>query len=163
MKLHYDRSHRPLEFNVGDVVLLRLQPYRQSSIASRKNQKLAAKYYGPFEVLERIGSMAYRLKLPPDSKLHPVFHVSTLKPYHFDSGNFEMILPPISEQQPLVPFAILGQRCRSGKQEVLVHWSQSSPTDSSWENVQDLLARFPDFTLADKLPNGAGSTVTRPL
>ncbi|XP_043807599.1 uncharacterized protein LOC110608432 isoform X2 [Manihot esculenta] len=67
------------------------------------------------------------------------------------------------EQQPLVPFAILGQRCRSGKQEVLVHWSQSSPADSSWENVQDLLARFPDFTLADKLPNGAGSTVTRPL
>ncbi|KAG8640611.1 hypothetical protein MANES_13G068132v8 [Manihot esculenta] len=104
MKLHYDHSHRPLEFNIGDMVLLRLQPYRQSTLASRKNQKLAAKYFGPFEVLERVGSMAYKLKLPVESKLYPVFYVSTLKPYHVGNDDFETALPPVT-----------------GKMEVLVH------------------------------------------
>lgn len=163
MKTQYDRSHRMLEFNVGDFVLLRLQPYRQSSLAARKNQKLAAKYYGPFEVLDRIGSMAYRLKLPPDSKIHPVFHVSTLKPYHASSGSFETVLPPTPEQQPSVPLAVLGQRTRAGKLEVLVHWSHASPADSSWESVQELRARYPNFQLEDKLLKGAGSIVTSPI
>lgn len=64
---------------MGDLVFLKLKQHRQQSIATRISPKLSARYYGPFEVVERIGEIAYKLKLPPSSKVHPVFHVSLFK------------------------------------------------------------------------------------
>jgi hypothetical protein len=58
---------------------MKLQPYIQSSVMLRANQKLSFKYFGPFEVLERIGTMAYKLCLPDHSAIHLVVHVSHLK------------------------------------------------------------------------------------
>lgn len=71
------RSERILE--VGDWVYLKVQPYKQVTMAVRANVMLASKYYGPFQVLERVGAVAYRLKLPPGTTIHPVIHVSQLK------------------------------------------------------------------------------------
>lgn len=69
-------------FEPGDMVLLRLQPYHQHTIHHRVSPKLSKKYYGPFKVLRRIGTTTYELKLPAESKIQPVIHVSQLRAYH---------------------------------------------------------------------------------
>lgn len=79
MKQEADRKCSDVEFQVGDLVLLKLQPYVQRSVVSHPFPKLAMKYYGPYKVLARIGKTAYTLELPADSLIHPTFHVSQLK------------------------------------------------------------------------------------
>lgn len=64
MKQHADSKRSDRNFEVGDMVFLKLQPYYQTSVAIRRNLKLAAKFYGPFEVVRKIGKVAYGLKLP---------------------------------------------------------------------------------------------------
>jgi hypothetical protein len=65
MKIHADKGRSERTFTVGDLVFLKIQPYMQSSLARCSNQKLAFKFYGPFAVLQSIGSVAYKLDLPP--------------------------------------------------------------------------------------------------
>jgi len=79
MKLQADKGHSEWEFQVGDSVFLKLQSYVQSSLAPRAHQKLAFKFFGPFRVEERIGKVAYKLKLPASASIHLVFHVLQLK------------------------------------------------------------------------------------
>ena len=65
MKQQADQHHSEWSFNVGDRVFLRLQPYKQMSLKNiKKDNKLSPKYYGPYKVLQNIGSMAYKLELP---------------------------------------------------------------------------------------------------
>ena len=78
MKLQTDKHRQEREFQVGDWVYLRLQPFKQRSM-HQKMGKLAPKFYGPYQVIQRIGAVAYKLDLPADAKIHPVFHVSCLK------------------------------------------------------------------------------------
>jgi len=79
MKQAADKRRRELIFQPGELVYLKLHPCRMQSLATLPNQKLAPRFYGPYEVLERIGEVAYKLKLPESTKIHPVFHVSLLK------------------------------------------------------------------------------------
>ncbi|GJT84062.1 hypothetical protein Tco_1058404 [Tanacetum coccineum] len=73
----YNRK-KPLEFEVGDQVLLKM-PWK-GVVRFGKKGKLASRYVGPFEILERIGLVAYRLRLPQElSSVHDTFHVSNLK------------------------------------------------------------------------------------
>ena len=77
-KSHADIRPRPLEFEVGDHVFLKVMPKR-GVIRFNKRDKLSLRYIGPFEILERVGTIAYRLALPPSlSSVHAVFHVSML-------------------------------------------------------------------------------------
>jgi len=66
---------------VGDMVYLQLQPYIQTSVHRRSNNKLSFKFFefGPYEIMEKLRSVAYKLKLPSTSTIHLVFHVSQLK------------------------------------------------------------------------------------
>ena len=69
---------------MGDHVYLRIKP-KKSTLYARSCEKLAPRYCGPFEVLERVGLVAYKLALPPQVKVHDVFHVSLLKRYVHDA------------------------------------------------------------------------------
>ena len=79
MKHFADKKRREREFTVGNMVYLKLQPYRHTSLSLHRHLKLHSKFYGPFRVLERIGTHAYKLLLPEGCLLHDTFHDSQLK------------------------------------------------------------------------------------
>lgn len=151
MKQQADLHRTEREFTVGDWVYLRLQPYKQASVALRKNIKLAPKFFGPFQVIQRIGPVAYKLNLPPQSKIHPVFHVSLLKKKLGTRVVAHPTLPPTDAAGQLIvePVAILDRRLirRHNRPHalVLVQWANTVPEDATWESWLDLQARFPHF------------------
>jgi len=111
-KQYADKRRLDVEFQIGDLVLVKLQPYRQHSLALRKNQKLGLRYFGPFVVIEKIGKVAYKLQLPTAAKIHPVFHVSQLKLCRGSHDRPYVPLPIFdSDISPLIqPVAVLNTR-----------------------------------------------------
>lgn len=97
-------------FQVGEFVWVQLRPYRQHSVGKRASNKLARRFYGPFEVVERICNVAYRLQLPAESRIHPMFHFSVLKPFKGDPHKESIVpLPKVNktEGKPILsPLAI---------------------------------------------------------
>lgn len=138
-------------------MLVKLQPYRQITLAKRLSNKLAKRCYGPFEVLERIGKVAYRLALPPTSKIHPLFHVSILKPFSGSGHEGDANLPEEAHEGHPVeqPLAICDSRIilQNGVPtcQVLVQWSGSSPEEATWEWLSEFQATYPSYHLEDKV------------
>jgi hypothetical protein len=125
MKQQADKSRSERKFEVGDSVFLKLQPYVQTSLAPRANQKLAYKYFGPIKVLHPVGQVAYRLELPPSS-LHLVFHVSQLKKVVSEgtvvSTSLPGDLPDLQFPEAVLKRRVVSKGLRSVVQ-VLVKWS----------------------------------------
>ncbi|GJX42084.1 ty3-gypsy retrotransposon protein [Tanacetum coccineum] len=170
MEVKANRKRRDVEFNVGDLVLVKLQPYRQITLAKRFSNKLAKRYYGPYKVEARVGKVAYRLALPATSKIHPVFHVSILKPFVGDNSVEVAGLPEeLHNDQPLEqPLAVCDARMvlRSGvpAQQVLVQWMGGSPEEATWEWLSDFQAAYPTFNLEDKVVfEGGGNDTSRDI
>jgi hypothetical protein len=78
-KISAERHRIECRFEVGDLVFLRLQPYRQSSLKKSRAKKLKPRFYGPYRIMRRVGEVTYELELLEGRKIHNVFHVSCLK------------------------------------------------------------------------------------
>lgn len=143
MKRQADKHRSERSFAVGDWVFLKLQPYIQSSLARRANQKLSFRFFRPFQVKERIGAVAYRLDLPSSSAIHPVFHVSQLKASHGKQVVSQALPDEFAQFQ--IPMKILDARWSAGPSpvhEVLVQWSRMPPSLATWESLEHLKQRF---------------------
>jgi len=93
---------------VNDWVWLRLHQRTASGITDGSKSKLSPHFYGPFQVVEKIGSVAYRLRLPPKARIHDVFHVVFLKKHHGETPTAMGALPPIANGRALpVPAKVL--------------------------------------------------------
>jgi hypothetical protein len=162
-KVYADRHRVEHSFEVGDLVFLRLQPYRQSSLKRSGAEKLKPKFYGPYRVIQRIGEVAYELELPEGSKIHNVFHVSCLKKAVGQQISTSQELPPLDEegQLELVPEEILEQReCRLRRRiirECLVRWSGLPVEDATWEGEHIL--QHPGLMLLEDKQSREGRTV----
>jgi hypothetical protein len=122
MKLQADLDRLPRQFQVGEQALLKLQPYTQTFVANRPYPKLALKYYGPYTIIEKIGSVGYKLDLPAHSQVHLIFHVSQLKPFTPDHRPVFSKLPaaPNLDVAELVPERVLDRRLT--KQHLTLMW-----------------------------------------
>ena len=78
-KIFANKHRTDRVFQVGDLVYLRLQPYRQFSLKKKGAVKLQPRFYGPYKISRKVGEVAYELDLPTNNKIHNVFHVSCLK------------------------------------------------------------------------------------
>jgi hypothetical protein len=136
---YYDKRHTPMEFKAKDQVMLSTKHLR----LTRPNRKLTERFLGPFEVLRVMPSgRACVLKLPLSmSRIHPVFHVSLLEPYHHRSGvdvSSALSEVELEDDQEWEVETILADRKRGKIEEFLVRWKDYGVEDNTWEPARNL-------------------------
>ncbi|RZB46805.1 Transposon Ty3-I Gag-Pol polyprotein [Glycine soja] len=138
-KSYYDRRRKPLDFQEGEHVFLKVSPVTEVGRAL-KSRKLTPKYLGPYQILKKVGPVAYQIALPPSlSNFHPVFHVSQLRWYHPDPSHV-LAVDEVQVKDNLTykaqPQKITDRRMKSlrGKEITLVkvQWGPDEG-DSIWE------------------------------
>ncbi|KAI0488244.1 hypothetical protein KFK09_028071 [Dendrobium nobile] len=142
-KKYYDVKHRPIEFDVGEFVFLKVSPMKGVKRFG-KARKLSPRFVGPFEISERIGKVAYRLILPAHmSGVHNVFHISSLRKYISDEAqristyvvDIQPDLTFVNEPEKILDFEVKQLRSRAIP-FVKVLWKHSSEKDATWEELE---------------------------
>ncbi|RVW81021.1 Transposon Tf2-12 polyprotein [Vitis vinifera] len=151
-KSYADHRRRDLEFEVGDHVFLKVSPMKSVMRFGRKG-KLSPRFVGPFEILERVGTLAYKVALPPSlSKVHNVFHVSTLRKYIYDPSHV-VELEPIQifedltyEEVPVQIVDVMDKVLRHAVVKLVkVQWSNHSIREATWELEEEMREKHPQL------------------
>ena len=149
-KSYADVRRRPLEFKVGDHVSLKVMPER-GVVRFGKRGKFSSRFIRPFEILERVGTIAYRLALPPGmSGVYEVFHVSTLRKYTpdpahvVDWGQIEVGTDGTFEEGLVCILDSLNQVLRRKTVRLVrVLWRHYGVEESTWEREDTMRATYP--------------------
>ncbi|GJW74824.1 putative reverse transcriptase domain-containing protein [Tanacetum coccineum] len=151
-KSYADNRRKPLEFEVGDRVMLKVSPWK-GVVHFGKKGKLAPRYVGPFEILERIGPVAYRLRLSEElSGVHDTFHVSNLKKCLADAS-LHVPLDEIKVDKTLrfveEPVEIMDREIKSLKRSkislVKVRWNSKRGPEFTWEREDYMKSKYPQL------------------
>ncbi|GKC26073.1 putative reverse transcriptase domain-containing protein [Tanacetum coccineum] len=149
-KSYADRRRKPLEFEVGDKVMLKVSPWK-GVIRFGKRGKLNPRYIGPFRIIAKVGTLAYRLELPEQlSRVHSTFHVSNLKKCFVD----EPLAIPLDEIQIddklhfiEEPVEIMDREVKRLKQSripiVKVRWNSRRGPEFTWEREDQMKKKYP--------------------
>lgn len=144
-------------------MFLKLQRYWLRSLAKYSNEKLSQRFY-KFEIVERLGNVAYKLNLSPYTRLHLVFHISQLKKaidLTIEAQSLPIYLTKDMELM-LQPEKLLEVRWNStGLLEVLIQWKDLPTWESTWEQFLIITMQFLAFHLEDKL-NLIGEGIVKP-
>ncbi|KAL4030307.1 hypothetical protein IC575_008543 [Cucumis melo] len=150
-KSYADVRRKDLEFEIGDKVFLKVAPMK-GVLRFERRGKLSHRFVGPFEILERIGHVAYRLALPPSlSTVHDVFHVSMLRKYVPDPSHVVDYEPlEIDENLSYVeqPVEVLAREVKTLRNKqiplVKVLWRNHRVEEATWEREDDMRSRYPE-------------------
>jgi hypothetical protein len=131
IKKYVDRNRFERQFQIGDMVYLKLQPFMQNAFGLHQSLKLTTKYYGPFRTLEKIVTAAYKLHLPPLADIYPTFHVSQLKqhigPKDVPQTNLHMVT--VEGYIKIEPETVLETRALPRHDEIITQWKVQ------WQNI----------------------------
>ncbi|KAH7300360.1 hypothetical protein KP509_24G058400 [Ceratopteris richardii] len=153
-KEYADRKRSPRSFEKGDRVFLQVLA-RSTSLSTGKCSQLSPRYCGPWKIVKKLSDVAYRLELPPDCRVHPVFHVSKLRKYISREDNLKEGIVSLQEtdREDHSPDRILDRRQKRLRncviQEYLVAWRGLPLTDSTWESTTLVRKYFPSLIIED--------------
>ncbi|GKE88640.1 hypothetical protein Tco_1566115, partial [Tanacetum coccineum] len=149
-KSYADLKRKPMEFQVGDKVMLKVSPLK-GVIHFGKWGKLNPRYIGPFKVLERVGSIAYKLELPEElSRVHNTFHVSNLKKCYankplaipLDGLHSDDKLHFVKEPVEIIDHEVKWLK-RSRIPIIKVRWSSRRGPEFTWEREDQFRKKYP--------------------
>nr|GEY55806.1 hypothetical protein [Tanacetum cinerariifolium] len=151
-KSYADKHRRSLEFQPGDHVFLKVSPARRVRRFGIKG-KLSPRFIRPFEILDRVGEVSYRLALPPQlSHVHNVFHVSLLRGYKYHP--LHVILYPLDQIRTDLsyveePEAILDRQDRIMRKKTIpfvkILWRNHPEREDTWETEESIRTSYPHF------------------
>ncbi|KAM0028068.1 putative nucleotidyltransferase, Ribonuclease H [Helianthus debilis subsp. tardiflorus] len=168
MRNQANQKRRELMFQVGAYVFLKIQPYRQKTLAKRRYEKLSPRFFGPYRIKRAVGPVAYELELPPEARIHLVFHISMLKPAHGSFSSVPTTPLPITKdwEIDLQPNSVITHRWvyEVGQPvlELLISWCNRPIEESTWETYDLVAEQFPAFRLEDKTFYREGSNDRSP-
>ncbi|GJW18184.1 hypothetical protein Tco_0025620 [Tanacetum coccineum] len=150
--------HKPLEFEVGDKVMLKVSPWKVVILFGKRG-KLNPRYIGPFKILAKVGTVTYRLELPKQLiQVHSTFHVSNLKKCFFDKP---LVIPldeiQIDDKLNFIeePVKIMDREVKQLKQSripiVKVRWNSRQGPEFTWEREDQMKKKYPHL-LANPVP-----------